>query len=762
MNPAPYYSRYGKLICAVAFCLLPALLYGAIGAFRSNTNNVLDWLPSEFSETQRLFDFVGRFGSDEILIISWEGCTLDDERLDNVAADLVKTITAPTGDEVDVFRRVFTGRETLAELTTEPLKLSSDEAIERMRGWLVGPDGETTCALALITEIGSMHRTESLHFVREVLESNGIAWEDAHLGGPTANAVAIDDASSTRIGEMTLGSCLLGLMVAWLFLKSWRQVAIVMMTAVFAWSSALSLVYISGTNMDAVLLLMPALVFVLAVCGAIHFTNYYVDALEESNAHEQALSTAMRRGWLPCVLAEVTTAFGLGSLLVSELVPVRKFGFFSSVSMGLIIFAVLVLWPAFSSVWPPRTTADRSKAIPSHWWRPLYHIATRYPNAWLILFVLLLPIGGYGISKLRTSAQLGDLISPNSPAIHSYEWLQRHIGSLTPVEVELRFERSSDEDALIILKRAEIVERLRQKIVESSEVDGTISATTFAPSLPKAEGARNLMLRRVIAARLEKHRDRLEELQFLHTSDDTQDWRISTRVNSLNLNYEQFLADLNHLIDSELGKENEAGMKVVSNVCGGVPLIYMAQEQLLKDLIKSFMTAFFLVGLTMVVLNRSIIGGLLSVIPNVFPVLAAFGVMGLMDWPIDIGTVMTASVAMGICDDDTWHFLVWFRRGFLRFGSSPKAVRFAFRHCATAMLQTSIICGVGLLVFIVSPFIPIARFGLVMAIMLALGLIGDLVLLPAALCSSLGSKMGEKLASIGEEEVVTPTAGLSV
>jgi predicted RND superfamily exporter protein len=112
--------------------------------------------------------------------------------------------------------------------------------------------------------------------------------------------------------------------------------------------------------------------------------------------------------------------------------------------------------------------------------------------------------------------------------------------------------------------------------------------------------------------------------------------------------------------------------------------------------------------------------------------------MGLLGITIDIGTMMTASAAMGIAVDDTLHFLVWYRRGTQRFTSRRRAVRFAFRHCATAMFQTSIICGLGLLVFMASPFTPIARFGLVMAIMLALALLGDLVLLPAALCSSLG------------------------
>ncbi len=129
-------------------------------------------------------------------------------------------------------------------------------------------------------------------------------------------------------------------------------------------------------------------------------------------------------------------------------------------------------------------------------------------------------------------------------------------------------------------------------------------------------------------------------------------------------------------------------------------------------------------------------------IPNVFPALVAFGVMGLLAVSVDIGTMMTASAAMGIAVDDTLHFLVWFRRGTERGWTARRSVRYAFHHCATAMLQTSIICGLGLLAFMASPFAPIARFGLVMALMLSLALLGDLVLLPAVLCSGLGRSLG--------------------
>jgi len=746
-----FYARYARIICGVALLIFPVLCYGALGAFKSNTNNVLDWLPSDFEETQLLYEFVERFGSDEIMLISWEGCTLDDPRLERVAEELVKPIIDPaTGTEFQWFRKVFTGSGTLDELTSEPLDLSRAEAVQRMQGWLVGADGETTCAMAQVSEVGSMYRADALRHVRQVLEVVGVEWQDSRLGGPTANAVAIDEASNTWIAQMALASAFVGVLVAWKCLKSIRLVTSVLLSALLAWSASLSMVYFSGTNMDAVLLMMPALVFVLTVSGAVHLTNYYNDAVEEFGQGDPSVVQAIRRGWFPCVMASLTTALGLGSLLASELVPVRKFGFFSSLAMLMIVGSLMLFWPAIVSWWPVRnsTSSDTSK-LPVHvrWWKPLYHASSRFAHGWLLLFLLILPLFGYGITQLKTSVQLQDLFAPGSPPIQDFDWLQEHIGALTPVEVVLNFPPSPNDDPREFLRRAELVEQLRIRIAASPEVDGTIAATTFAPTLPSSHSARDIMLRRVIAARLSKHRDRLEELQFLHTDETHEGWRISTRVNSLNLEYEHFLEGLNNLIEEFLKEQSDAQTQVSAYVSGGVPLISLAQEQLLEDLVNSFLLAFVLIAVTMIALTRSFQSGLLSMIPNVFPALVTFGTMGLLAFPLDIGTMMTASAAMGIAVDDTLHFLVWFRRGMARGWSRHKAVRYAYSHCASAMLQTSLICGLGLLIFLASPFAPIARFGLMMALMMALAIVGDLILLPAALCSRLGRTRGRNGAS---------------
>ena len=125
-------------------------------------------------------------------------------------------------------------------------------------------------------------------------------------------------------------------------------------------------------------------------------------------------------------------------------------------------------------------------------------------------------------------------------------------------------------------------------------------------------------------------------------------------------------------------------------------------------------------------------------IPNVFPVIMVFGVMCHLGMEIDIGTMMTASVAMGVAVDDTIHFLAWFRTNLARGMSRIDAVIETYRRVGPAMTQTTIVGGLGLFVFALSTFTPTQRFGSLMLVMLATALVGDMILLPALLAGPAG------------------------
>ena len=171
---------------------------------------------------------------------------------------------------------------------------------------------------------------------------------------------------------------------------------------------------------------------------------------------------------------------------------------------------------------------------------------------------------------------------------------------------------------------------------------------------------------------------------------------------------------------------------------GMVPLFHEAQRELLDGLFKSFLIAFALIAGVMMVWFKSPSAGLITMLPNVFPAAVIFGWMGWTNRIVDIGSMMTASVAMGIAVDDTVHFLTWFRRGLQQNMSQREALMHAYHRCALAMTQTTMIAGLGLVVFSMSTFQPVSQFGLLMFVLLAAALLGDLIFLPALLASPVG------------------------
>ncbi len=195
-------------------------------------------------------------------------------------------------------------------------------------------------------------------------------------------------------------------------------------------------------------------------------------------------------------------------------------------------------------------------------------------------------------------------------------------------------------------------------------------------------------------------------------------------------------------MQQEVGRRIETGdsLAPVEKVVytGSVPIVQRSQQQLLDDLFGSFAIAFVFIAVTMVILLRSLRAGLVSMIPNVFPAIVVFGAMGILGVQIEVGSMMTAAAALGIAVDDTLHFLTWFRRGLARGQSRREAIAFSYSRCATAMIQTTLICGLGLFVYVLSPFGPISRFAWLMFSMLAAALAGDRIVLPALLVGPLG------------------------
>jgi len=268
-----FYRRFGPVIVFVGFAVAPLLIWCAAVVFASNKNDALDWLPKSYEGYDDLIWYAERFGSDEMLVITWQGCTIDDDRID-VMQDILRQAKgvpqdndAPPqllpaqpqqDDPQPLFRQVLSGRSVLRDITSEEVGVGEAEAAQRLQGWLVGPNGKTTCVVAKVSNFGVFHREQAVDAVYEAADTLGIDRNDLHLGGTTVDSVAIDKASTHGLFAMLVVSALGSLAIAWFCLRKFKFVAAVFVTAGIAWSASLTNLMIAETNMDAVLVVMPA------------------------------------------------------------------------------------------------------------------------------------------------------------------------------------------------------------------------------------------------------------------------------------------------------------------------------------------------------------------------------------------------------------------------------------------------------------------------------------------------------------------------
>ena len=218
-------------------------------------------------------------------------------------------------------------------------------------------------------------------------------------------------------------------------------------------------------------------------------------------------------------------------------------------------------------------------------------------------------------------------------------------------------------------------------------------------------------------------------------------WRINVRLAALkDIDYGEFIKQVQAQVEPVLQAERDRGVKgiVGATYTGLTPVVYRAERVLLEGLIKSFGEAFVMIAIVMTIVFRDLRAGLYTMLPNVWPVAVVFGLMGWFSIALDIGTMMTASVAMGVCVDDTVHFANWFRRATRQGLNRNEAVVLAYENSAGAIYQSTVIVALGLVTFGLSSFMPTQRFGFLMCTLLGFGLVADLVLTPAMLSGPIG------------------------
>lgn len=645
--------------------------------------------------------------------------------------------------------------------------------------------GSPVALSVVMSEAGVADEAAALAEIRKTATEVGVPKEDFSMGGKLVAGTALNQAVR-KVGRNRefpiyqlhkrsplLLSCLLSIVLAFFMLRSLRLATLVLVATFYTTLLTVALVPVTGGSMNMVLVVMPTLLMVLTVSAGIHVANYWKHAAHRDMRTAVVEATKMARQ--PCILASVTTAIGLMSLTTSTLTPVSDFGFYAA--LGCLVSLVMVLYglPTLLAYWP--SSPPKASEVDRGGWRRLGGLLFDYRKLVTGVFVLAFIFGLLGLRWFRTETKVIRYFPDHSPIVQDYRFLENNLAGIIPVDIVVRFDAQAQEN-LNFFERMEVVRHVQERIRRHPEISGTISLADFQPKYQPPPKDASFLDVAAFNKRMNSMEDRIKqgkeeaasaflaapaEASALHDAGDEL-WRITAQASLMSdANYADLIADLDKISSSVLIPH--VGTRHV--VTGMVPLFLRTQVAVLQSLIRSFGLAFVIIAAVMMVLLRSPTAGLITMLPNLLPVAFVFGLISWLGLAIDVGTMITASVALGIAVDGTLHLLTWFRSGVQDGLTRREAVSQALGHCGPAMWQTSTAVGLGLLMLYPTELLLVSRFAWLMAALIGAALAADIVLLPALLGGALGRlientvRRSQRSAAVAPPQTSVPKVGPS-
>ena len=514
-------------------------------------------------------------------------------------------------------------------------------------------------------------------------------------------------------------------------------VALPLIAVTFTIVTTLSLMAITGTPFTIVTQIMPSFLLAVITGGAIHLLVIFYKEFAKTQNTKSSLRYAMGHPGLAIVMTSLTTAAGLWSFSFSELSPVADLGVFASSGVLIGLLFNLVLLPALISaikikVKPVKENANEHAKM-DVMLLGISRISTGYPKTIVMISGVMIVIAIFFASQLRFSH-------------HPLEWFPEDHGSRVATEVVDNKLRGSITLEIIIDTGKEnglYEPAMLNKIQSATDYLNSIQTPTFFVGKTLSlvdvlkETNRALNENRADFYTIPQNKDLIAQELFLFEnsgSDDLEDFvdasfskaRITVKVPYIDaLEYNGFISQIQTRLDQEF-----KGMATVS-LTGISVLLSVIMEKSIHSSAVSYLIAFGLITIMMIVLIGNVKIGLISMIPNILPILFLSTIMVIFDMPLDMFTMLIGAIALGLAVDDTVHFMHNFRRYELEYNDVDKAVRLTLLGTGRAIVVTSIVLSVGFLVLLFASMSSMFNFGILTASAIFIALVADFFLVPA-------------------------------
>jgi len=536
-----------------------------------------------------------------------------------------------------------------------------------------------------------------------------------------------------------------------------RWVFLPMLCCVFSAVSMMGLLGLFGWKVTVISSNFISLQLIITMAVTIHLIVRYRELLRthpEKDQRQLILESVLLM-LTPCLYAALTTIAGFGSLLLSDILPVRSFGWMMSAGIAVSLVVTFLFFPAALMIMhklPPHAKSERGLSFTA----ALARFNESHGKLILVVSATLFIISAIGISRLKVENSFINYFKESTEIHQGMKVIDQKLGGTTPMDIIIdlkehkatpasaatgspaagddEFEgfeefdkKQDDEKYWFTAEKMALVTRIHDYLESLPETGKVMSLGTMlkvAEKLNDGNPLDNFQLALVYSELPEKFKNIILK-PYVSPKHNQLRYSIRIKDSEKNLRRDAFIKRIRHDLVDKLGLDRKqihlTGLLVLYN--------NMLQSLFKSQILTLGVTILLLLGMFLILL-RSLKLAMIALAPNVLAICVVLGFIGWLNIPLDMMTITIAAISIGMAVDNTIHYIYRFRYEFNSAGSYVEVVHRCHGSIGRALYYTSLTVIIGFSILALSNFIPSIYFGLLTGFALSIALLGALTLLP--------------------------------
>jgi predicted RND superfamily exporter protein len=533
-------------------------------------------------------------------------------------------------------------------------------------------------------------------------------------------------------------TALLTSLILYFFLRSFKAVMLSLVVVLVAVVWSFGLMALLGFKITILTSLIPPLVIVIGIPNCIFLLNKYFAEFKSHKNQAKSLTRVIDKVGNATLMTNATTAAGFATFALTSSIILKEFGIVASLSiMSVFVLSILIVPIAYSFFAPPDKKHYKHLDYPwvNNMLNSFVKIAVSYRGIVYVFLIFSAIVAGYGISKLNNDTLIVDDIKDENPVKIDLRYYEKTLGGIVPFEIIIDTKKKGKAVKLSTLKR---VQKLYDELERFPEFSKPMSVLDVVKSSKQAfyNGDVNeyeIPLSNEIGFIYDyasRSNNSSGSMMNSFLDEDKRELRVSLKMKDvgtkkISATIVKLKVVVDEIFNPEKYKVTFTGVGVIATK--GVNL-------LIYNLLFTLFLAIVLISVFMAFMFRNARMVLISILPNLIPLVFTAAIMGYFNINVKPSTILVFSIAFGISVDDTIHFLSKYRQELLLNNMNIKiAVIKALKETGVSMIYTSVILFFGFGVFVTSNFGGTQALGMLVAMTLLIAMLSNLILLPSLL-----------------------------